>query len=247
MSYPSIVLHGDEGEQFAVYAATDQRWPLGTQLVMQDGRKYRFARAGGATLVIGDLLTAAANASSDVDVTAIAAAVGSRGPTAITTNPTVVNRYAEGYMNVSVAPGAGQVYCIDNHLAGTTAAITFNLAAGHAIRVALTTTSRLDFIANPYKSVIQAPVTTTTAAPVGVAVSAPTTTKHCWIQTAGMASVLTSGTVVLGAPVNNIQVAGSVGPPENTTVATLAKQLVVGICQRVSANTAWSDIKLTLE
>ena len=248
MAYPSL-LYGPDGEQFNVYVATGlnpQRWPFGTQMIMQDGRKFRFAMAGGSTLVIGDLLTAAANVANDVGRTGIAAAIGARSPTLTLGGATTANLYAEGYWLNSVTPGGGDSYVIDNHLAGTTA-VAFNLAAGHAIRTALTTTTRVDLIENPYKSVIQTPVTTTTAAPVGVAVSAPTTTQYCWIQTAGMASVLTSGTVVLGSPVNNIQVAGAVGPPENTTVATLAKQLVVGICQRVAASGAWSDIKLTLD
>jgi len=245
MSYPSIEIYGPEGEQYNTYAAASQRWPFGTALRAQDGRMYRFARAGGATLVIGDLLTAAANVANDVGRTGIAAAVGSRAPTLTMGGATTANLYAEGYWQNSVTPGGGDSYVIDNHLAGTTA-VAFNLAQGHAIRTAITTTTRVDLIQNPYKGVIQTPVTTTTAAPVGVAVSAPTTTLHCWIQTQGMASVLTSGTVVLGSPVNNIQVAGAVGPPENTTVSTLAKQLVVGICQRVAASGAWSDVYLTL-
>ena len=240
MAYPNQ-LYGPEGEQFNTYGATQQRWPFATLLQLQDGRSYRFARAGGSTLVIGNALQSAANAASDVDVTAIAAAVGARSLDAITTNPTVLNRYAEGYVAVSVAPGSGQVYAIDNHLAGTTAAITFNFAAGHSIRVALTTTSRLDFIANPYKSVIQSPATTPTGAHAGVAVSAPTTTQHCWVQSSGLASVLTAGTVVLGEPVTTSGTAGAVMPSAAATDAQF------GIVQRVAASTAWSDVYVTID
>jgi len=248
--YSQNNLYIPEGEQYSTYAAPGaiasmdggQRWPLGTQACAQDGRKYRFARAAGTAIAPGDLLQAAANAASDVNVTAIAVAAASRSLTAITTNPTVINRYAEGYVNVSVTPGAGQSYLINDHAAGTTAAITFNLAAGHSIRVALTTTSRLDFIANPYKSVMEAPVTTGTAVKVGVAVSTPGTTLHCWVQTRGIASVFTSGTLVLGCPAAYIQVARAVGP-----VAAVATDAIVGFVQRVSAGSAWSDIFLTID
>jgi len=244
MAYPTE-LYGPDGEQFNLYATA--RWPYGTQLRAQDGRAFRFAMAGGTLLVIGDLLTAAANVANDVGRTGIAAAAGSRAPTLTLGGATTANLYAQGFWNTSVAPGGGESRLIDNHLAGTTA-VVFNLAPGHAIGTAVTTTSRIDLIQNPYKGVIQTPVTTTTGAPVGVAVSAiAATTGHGWIQTKGMACVLTSGTVILGSPVNNIQVAGAVGPPENTTVATLAKQLVVGICQRVAAGGAWSAVKLTLD
>jgi len=238
-------LYGPDGEQFNLYAT--QRWPLGTKLSIQDGRTFRFAKAGGTILVVGDLLTAAANVANDVGRTGIATAAGSRAPTLTTGGAVTANFYAEGFWNTSVTPGGGESRKIDNHLAGTTATV-YNLAPGHSIGTAITTTSRIDLIKNPYDAVIQAPVTTTTGAPVGVAVTAIAATTGCgWIQTKGMAAVLTSGTVVLGSPVNNIQVAGAVGPPENTTVATLAKQHVVGICQRVAASGAWSSILLSLE
>ena len=242
MSFPNV-LYGPEGEQFSRY--TTQRWPLGTQLVMQDGRKYRFTLAGGTTLVIGDLLTSKANVANDVDRTGIAAAVGSKAPTLTLGGATTANLYAEGFWNISVTPGGGESYLINNHLAGTTA-VVFNLESGHTLRTAITITSRVDLIANPYKSVIQTPVTTTTAAPVGVAVSAGTNAEYGWVQTAGMDCVLTSGTVVLGAPVANIQVAGAVGPL-STTIATTVVQQVVGTCQRVAAGAAWSAVKLLLD
>src|SRR3990172_7973321 len=171
----SLVVHGPEGEQFSTY--TTQRWPYGTQLVMQDGRKWRFAGAP-TLLVTGNVIQAAASVGNDVNRAGIAAAVGSKAPTLTLGGATTANLYAEGYWQNSVTPGGGDSYVIDNHLAGTTA-VAFNLARGHAIRTAITTTTRVDLIQNPYKGVIQNPATTTTAAPVGVAVSAPTTTLHC--------------------------------------------------------------------
>jgi len=162
-------LFGPDGEQFNIYAT--QRWPYGTKLELQDGRAFRFVKAGGTLLVIGDLLTAAANVANDVGRTGIAAAAGSRAPTLTLGGATTANLYAEGFWNTSVAPGGGESRKIDNHLAGTTA-VVFNLAPGHSIGTAVTTTSRIDLIKNPYDGVIQTPVTTTTGAPNGVAVSA---------------------------------------------------------------------------
>src|SRR3989304_4644129 len=157
MSYPSIEIYGPEGEQYNTYAAASQRWPFGTALRAQDGRVYRFARAGGATLVIGDLLTAAANVANDVGRTGIAAAVGSRAPTLTMGGATTANLYAEGYWQNSVTPGGGDSYKINNHLGGQTA-VVFNLDAG--LVTAITTTTRVDLIKNPYDAVIQTPATT---------------------------------------------------------------------------------------
>ena len=75
-------LFGPDGEQFNLYST--QRWPLGTRLQMQDGRTFRFAKAGGTILVVGDLLTAAANVANDVNRAGIATAAGSRAPTLTT-------------------------------------------------------------------------------------------------------------------------------------------------------------------
>lgn len=240
------VLYGPEGEQYNVYTnqttGDDCRWPLGTQLIMQDGRKYRFAMAGASLLVIGDLLQNAATVANDVGRTAIAAALGARSPTLTTGGAVTANAYAQGYFVVDVDPGKG-LYCIDNHLAGTTAT-AYNLAAGHAIRVAaLTTTSRVSLIPNPYKSVIQFPATTPTGAAAGVAVSAIGAKGSGWIQTAGNAAVLTSGTLVVGNMAVSIIGAGAVGPTGSTT--PLVAQQIVGQVVRVAANAAWSTIRLT--
>lgn len=235
-----LVIYGPEGEQFNQY--TTQRWPFGTQLVMQDGRKFRFSYAP-TLLVVGNLLTAAANVAHHVNTTAVASAAGSNSPsTTLGATAAAANLYAEGYACVSVTPDAGHAYKIDNHLynAGSTA-LVLNLAQGVGIENAWTTTSRVDLIKNPYDGVIQAPVTTITASPVGVAVEPIAAGAYGWIQTAGIASVLTSGTVILGNPVGYIQVAAAVGPIAAVTDS------VVGFCQRVAASGAWSDIKLLLD
>jgi len=243
MSTP-LVLYGKDGEQWNKYIAADQRWPLGTKLVLQDGREYRFAKAGAAALVIGDLLQAPANVANDVGRAGIATAVGSYAPTLTLGGATTANLYAEGYWMIAVAnaaaAGGGDTHKIDNHLAGTTAMV-FNLAMYNALRTAIDTTTRVALIQNPYAGVIQVPVTTPTGICVGVAQSAVALTGFGWIQIKGMAAVLTSGTVTLGAPVAAIAVAGAVGP-----IAAIATQPPVGFCQRVAAGAAWSTIQLNL-
>ena len=109
MAYPTV-LYGPDGEQFNTYAATPinaQRWPFGTQMTLQDGRKYRFCSAGGSTLTIGDIEQSSANVTNDQGRTGIAAAVGARAPTLTLGGATTQNLYAEGYFMISVTPGAG--------------------------------------------------------------------------------------------------------------------------------------------
>jgi len=250
------MLFAPEGEQFNTYAAPtvagQERTPLGTRLIMQDGREYRFYSVVTTVPVIGNMVQRAAPVANDVNRAGIAAngAVGSRNPTLTTGGAVTANFYAEGYFNLSVANAAatagssGQVYVVDNHLAGTTATV-YNLAAGHAIRsAAIDTTTRVDLIQNPYKNCIQSPITTLTSHPIGACVSTLATLQMGWIQTRGMASILTSGTVVIGEQV--IVPAGAAGAVGPNSAGGSETESIVGYVARVAATTAWSDIQLTL-
>lgn len=245
MSFPNL-LYGSEGEQFNQY--TEQRWPLGTQLIMADGRKFRFAGAP-TLLVVGNVLQAAANVANDVNRAGIAAAIGSRAPTLTLGGATTANLYAEGYWQNSVTPGGGESYKIDNHLAGTTA-VVFNLQA--ALQTAITTTTRVDLIGNPYWAVIQTPVTTHTGAVVGIAASPVAASSYGWIQTAGVGSVLTDASVVtvLGKAVcASVVTAGTCAHyiPTEAAPPTGLDRPIIGICQRTAAVNAWADVFLTLD
>ncbi len=253
MAYP-LVINGPDGEQFNTYTGTrrtNQRWPYGTQLLLQDGRKYRFAIAGASPLVIGDMIQAAANVANHVDTTAAANAADARTlTTTLGATAATLDQYFQGYGIISVTPGAGQVYVFDTTpVVASAGSFVGTLAAGHAIRVALTTTSRVDLIKNPYDNVIQSPVTTATGVAVGVAVTAIAASAFGWLQTRGITAILTSGTVLLGAEVIVPSLAaGSVNAALVTELGTTqSSEVVVGQVQRVAANTAWSTIFLRID
>ncbi len=252
MAYPNV-LYGPEGEQFNVYAAGTAgfdtrggRYPLGTQLILQDGRKFRFAEAGASTLVSGNALTGIVGLSTDADMVPAAGAIGDRLVTFTHGSATVVaNFFSEGFLTISVTPGGGDIYRIGGHLALTssTAGDIINLAPGNALRQAISATSRIHLTVNPYGRVIQAPATTVAAVPVGVAISAPTTGKFCYVQTCGPAGVLTSGTAIAGDVVGaGLGTAGAVGP-----IAALATQPIFGTVIRAAASGAWSTIRLSID
>lgn len=234
-------------EARSTYASSvNSQWPAGTLGVTQDGRWFRFARAGASTLVPGNVLAGPAPVTNHVGNTAVATAAGlntvtfTQGGTAITQN-----QYKDGWLVVSVTPGAGFTYGISDHAAvGSAASNAYPLAPGESVQVALTTTSRLDLISNPYRGVIQAPITTLTSNPVGVAVSAPTTGQWCWIQVQGVCGVLTSGTLIIGEnAISPAGAAGAVGPNSSGGSET---EVVIGQVVRVAATTAWSSIDLKL-
>ena len=265
MPNPSLVMYGPDSEPYNIYAVVSPapgdngsggqiaqrgRYPFGQQLILADGRKYRFA-LGGVLLVPGDVIQAAAALSTSEDLTPVAAAVDSRiidfTHGAATT---VINLFAEGYATISVTPGFGQIYKIASHLAlqSAVAGDIVNLAPGNAIRVALTGTSRLDLHRHPYAGVLEMPVTTITAPPVGVALSAIASGGTGWLQTRGACAVLQDSTAVDGThTVVPSAAAGAAGPHTDTEATSNIEVSIGQIMGSGSASTAVSTVFLTID
>lgn len=215
---------------------------LGELCFSNDGRAFRYVKAGGTALVAGKLQQASAQVTGDQNLTAVAAAVGDFTIASTTTVTVTANQYAGGYALITVTPGVGYIYSIKSHAAYTAAAPTFTL--NDSIQVALTTTSRIDLIANLYSSVIVNPATASST-PVGVAVFPVTAAYFGWVQVSGVANVLadadgaiTTGTNVIASNA----VAGAVEPGADATDL----QANVGIAVSGIADTEYGAVKLNL-
>lgn len=253
MAYPTV-LYSADGEQYNTYRNDNQILPYGTQMVMQDGRKFRFGRAGGTTLVAANVQQAGINTPNHVDTTAVATAINARaGVTTLGATAATVNDYREGYMVVSVTPDGGSIYVIGSHAAVASAGeFTGNFAPGFALKAAWTTTSRIDLIRNPYRAAIEAVGTTVTAPIIGVAVmalaanSTNAALSHGWFATHGPCAVETDGTLVVGQRAVTAADAGELAPATGV-IATYIVEQEVGIVMRVAADTAFSTIFLTID
>ena len=218
--------------------------PFGMQLVLPDARKFRFAAVGASTLVVANLLSAGVLTASQQDLTPAAAAVGARQVSLTTGASSALNLFAEGFLQASVTPGIGETYKIAGHALMTSGAgDLINLAPGHAVRQAITTSTRFNLVDNPYSRVIQIPATTVASIMVGVAVKASLTLRGGWIQTRGPVGVLGSGTLIAGNVVGpGLGTAGAVGP-----IAALATQPIAGWAIFASASGAASPIFLVID
>lgn len=254
MAIANNILFAPDGEQYNLYTQQSPvpgfgrgfRYPMGVQLVLEDGRKFRFAENGGTLLAINTLCTGAAILTTDQGMTPAAGAVGDQKITfthgAATT---AANFFAEGFALIS---SDGNVYKIKSHLAlrNATAGDVVNFDAGFALRTAITGSSTLDLLANIYSGVVVAPATTIAQVPIGVAVSAiPATLNAGWLQTRGQCGVKTSGTLIAGTRVVSALASGAVGP-ETATAATSKIQNTVGAAQNVSSG-AFSMIYLQID
>ena len=182
-------------------STSDRRAALGSALNSGDGRQFRYCLAGAVDLVAGNVIQSSAIVTAHLANTPPAVAAGA---TTFTYTPGaatgVANQYAGGYLQVDTTPGNGYTYQVSGHAAiASSTAFTLNLV--DAIQVALTTSSRVGLIANPYRSVIQFPVTTATGSYVGVAPTIVTAAQYGWLQTGGVCSTLIAGTPALGAMV----------------------------------------------
>lgn len=221
-------------------SSADQYHNLGEVVFANDGRAYRYAKAGGTALVAGNLQQSQAQDTDTQDMTAVAASVGDLSIASTTTVTVTANEYAEGFILVSVTPGVGRLYKIKGHIAYTSAAPTFNLF--EEVKVALTTTSRLDALANPYAATVVAP-TTFTGPAVGVAVHPIAASEFGWIQVLGVTNVLADGALVIGEPV--IRSNGTAGSVEPATT-TFTVQGTVGLAQTAVSTTEYGAVNLKL-
>lgn len=182
-------------------STTTAEHAIGQKGVADDGREYRYVKAGAVALVAGNAIQSPAVIPDHLATTATATAAGARD-VIITPGATAgaANIYADGFLQVDTTPGNGYVYGIESHPAITAStAFTIRLKADDPIQVALTTASRLGLLANKYRGVIQFPVTTATGTLVGIAAYVIGANEFGWIQTKGIASPLIAGTPALGA------------------------------------------------
>lgn len=247
-NFPNVI-RGIEGEQFNT--TSDQRYALGTLMVMDDGREFRYAKTGAVALVAGKLCQASAPIAGHQGLALPAAvSVGARtlvvtnGATAITTD-----QYKDGYLNIEDDSGEGRLYKIKSNTADAgNGPVTITLAEGASIKKALTTLTTVGLLKNRLDAVIAAP-TALTGALAGVAVSDAAIGAYCWLQTKGYASVLTEGTLVIGqSAVPSVTTSGCVTALALTEGApnTGAGQHVVGEVVKVSVTTENSVIDLNL-
>jgi len=198
-----------------------QKYVLGTTLRHYD-RVFKYAKAGAANLVAGNLLQSAilmgATTTQQIEIaTGTAGAVGDNYlyVTAGTTAQ-AANTFKDGYIILNKAGGAsstiGYTYRIKSHGALTNA-VACKVYLYDPLVAVVDADAEVCIAANIYKGVIQVPVTTPTGSVVGVAPIAVTAAYYFWCQTWGPACVLagTSNAIAVGKEIIRSTVAGAAG------------------------------------
>jgi hypothetical protein len=175
-------------------------------------RVFRYAKAG-ELLVTGNALQSAVEDVDHDDIAVRATAIGATSlliTTGASGGALDENEYAEGYAVIDTTPGLGFTYSIKSHAAiAATTNGSIELVDGESVQVALTTSSKITLVKNPYKSVIQMPASTLTNRIAGGAVYPIASGEFGWIQTGGPGAALISGTPAAGQPVTVSGTAGA--------------------------------------
>ena len=208
---------------------SEQKQKLGTKAVLPDGRTFYYAKNSSTAITTAGQIVdgVAAVAAHDMDVAATEA--HSVGDTTISlevpTTDLTLNQYADGYLCINDGPGQGEVYRIKSHPAHDASddnTVIFTIDEPDGIRTALTTASLFGIIYNPYTDVkIVDGDGTMTTGPLGVTTIPVTASYYCWLQTSGVASVLSGAVVaIVGDAIGVSQASGESGAFDLWDVST---------------------------
>jgi hypothetical protein len=217
---------------------TTAKEKVGTLRVLDDGRKFRYAKAGAA-ITAGQAVSCSVVAANHIGATVAAVNNSNVQVTLTITAGTAVaaNHYAGGYLQINTGVGAGRSYRIasNTEVSAAATAVTFNLEDRFA---AYDGTTRVAVVPNPCAGVLVGAVGAT---PAGVAVVAIDSGSYGWIQTAGMVAALITGTPAVGSPV----ILGAAGALAVIVAATSAA--VGNMTATVGVTGQYKPVMLNLE
>lgn len=261
MAFPTI-LYGNEGEQHNSY--TDARWPLGTLMVLQDGRRFRFGLNGAGAATAGFLFQSEVPDANFDTLAVPSSTVNTAGNRTIrvTLPASAITKdlWKDGYAVTEAAAGAGEGYAykITGHPASAGSEdVTFDIAS--PLKHTLNTSDKVTFMKHPGADVIIHPAPPT-AALYGVAAGAIAAASYGWFATGGPQPVAVVGTHVIGggliatgtvtgSPDGTVEAAGVA---ITTTAATIAQiteltGALVGRCMEVAPTTGFGMAYLTID
>ncbi len=223
-------------------------YQIGQKAYGDQGQIYRFALAGGADLVKGNLLQSSAEDTQfeNMAVTASTAVTNGGVQTVNVTNGTTTitaNQFDGGSVSVYTTPDAGSEYTITGHTTGGSGAALV-LTLDRPLQTSWTTSTKINMKRSPWSGVIQFPATTQTGIPVGVAIYAIPTGTYGWVQTHGIAAVLSDG--------STFAVGSEVGTPSGTAgcvtvYAAGTTHAKVGTVQQAAASGHWISVFLQID
>ena len=210
--------------------SSSQLFPLGSQL-LYGNTTYRYGKMGAGAVTAGKCVTHAASIAHHFDLTPTAGVAAGETAISVETAGTDVteDQYAGGYLYVNDAAGEGQSLRIKSHDAHDYSADpTLAVTCYDDLLTAITTSSKVTLIADPLSALI-GQAATTTGATMGVTVIDMTAAYYGWFAVSGPATVLTSGTLVVGNHAVPLGATGAVGPAAGDVIQVIGTVMIVNV------------------
>ena len=241
---PADFIVGKGGSQYGTVdpftSGLTELFPLGSRL-LYGNTVYAYGRLAATAVTAGKCVTHAASIAHHFDLTPTAGVAAGETAISVETAGTdiTLNQYANGYLYVNDAAGEGQMLRIKSNPAHDHSADpSIVITCYDDLATAITTSSRVTLIPDPRSGqIVQA--ATTTGATLGVTVVDMAASAYGWFSVSGPATILTSGTLVVGNHAVPLGAAGAVGPAAGDVIQ------VIGTVMIVNVTTDYSLINLT--
>ena len=168
--------------------STTKKECLGAKRITEDGREFRYCKAGGTLIpggaTYGPALTA--NHVAQIQTSGAANAAGAKNVTVYVGGTAVTaNQYDDGYLVVYRAGSgtAGLYYPIESHTTTATGSTTITVTLKEPLKVATYTDDYLSLFCNPWSGI--AVGTDVAVFPTGMAMAAASSGQYLWVQTGG--------------------------------------------------------------
>lgn len=262
MTFP-LVVYGNFGDEKVTSTTKIGSLPLGTPMVLPDGRIFRHARVGGTALVAGKLYESGSSVATgdgayDDALTCATAAIGATTltVTAGATTAVTTDLFADGFLSIasSTGTGVGRIHKVKSNnstAAGSTFTVTLYETDG--IKVATEGgTTKVGMLENRYSLVKLSTADTAIVGKFGVSCASAAASAYVWLQTKGEAVVFTGGTVLVRGEicVASTAVAGAVVPIVASTAGpTSAKAMlnIVGQALGTADTAGYAIVDLSLD
>lgn len=177
---------------------------IGQYVEGNDGKGFRYAKAGASALVVGNVLQSSAYDSQFTNMSVLEASAGDTQVTVTNGTTTVAEgEFVGGSFSIYTAGTipVAQEYTILDHTTGTSGA-SLTVTLDRPLRAAMTTSAKVNMKRSPWSGVIQSPATTLTGSVAGVAIYAIPAGEYGWVQTKGVCAALSDGSSILvGSPI----------------------------------------------
>jgi hypothetical protein len=216
---------------------------IGAEAYTADGRQYRYILNGAVALAAGKTVNAIARIANHTTITVqTPAAIGDQS-VKITLGATLAtaDQYADGFLVVKDSTGVGQTFGIAGNTATASAGV-ITVFLKEPIVTALTTSSIVSLVNNPWNAVVVAPAAAAEFV-VGVPQVPIAASVYGWVQTGGIASVLSDGIITKGA--GAIQSASVIGAATIELAATVTQR--IGLAPEATVDTKYDPLYLQID